>query len=67
MATVILVVISNSMDYCSVMLRSHVAIVSKLRDKTSQNSEKLRDITSQINKKSLTKKIECNVKRFYST
>ena len=66
MVTVILVVISNPMDYFCVMLLTHVAIVSYLRDglrdETSRNSEKIRDIsiTSWKNPSSLIKNIECN-------
>ena len=53
------------MDYFCFMLLTHVAIVSYLRDglrdKTSQNSEKIREITSLINPTSLIKKTECNM------
>ena len=53
----------HPMDYFCFMLLTHVAIVSYLRDglrdKTSQNSEKIREITSLINPTSLLKKTEC--------
>ena len=62
MVAVILVLISN-LTTISVMWLTHIPLVNNLRDglrdKTSQNLEKLRDITSQINPASLIKKIEC--------
>ena len=64
MVAVILVLMSNLTDYNSVMWPTHIPLVNHLmdglRDKTSQNLEKLRDITSQINPASLIKKIECS-------
>ena len=63
MVAVILVLMSNLTDYNSVMWPTHIPLVNHLRDglrdRTSQNLEKLRDITSQINPSSLIKKIEC--------
>ena len=57
------------MDYFCFMLLTHVAIVSYLRDglrdKTSQNSEKIRDITSLINPTSVIKKTECSALLFW--
>ena len=45
------------------MWLTHIPLVNHLRDglrdKTSENLKKLRDITSQINPTSLIKKIEC--------
>ena len=65
MATVILVVISDPVDSYSVMLLTHVVMVNYLwdgiRNKTSQNNKKIRDLTSPKNPISLVKKIESKI------